>query len=230
MNCVIVDNDASDRARLVQLARQTDSLSIEAEYGTAMEAYQHCCGQRVDLLLLDIETPDISGLELSRLLKDTAIPIVFTTVRKDYAAEAFELNAVDFILKPINGDRFLQAIDKVRSRQMTQNCVTPPDEDYLFIRDCSILRRLRLDDVLFAEATGDYVKLHTKERNYSVHITFKGLEQRLPPGRFVRVHRSFIVALDKIDSLQDGGIFIEGRFVPVADTYRRALNQRIRVM
>jgi DNA-binding LytR/AlgR family response regulator len=231
MNCVIVDYDAGARARLVQLAGLVEGLCVEAEYGTATEAYQYCCDRSVDLLLLDIGTPDMSGLEVGRMLKETATQIVFTTVKKDYAAEAFDLNAADYLLKPVEPGRFLRAIDKVRGQlSRRRDAAASAEEECIFIRDCSVLRRLRFDDILFAEATGDYVKLHTRERNYSVHITFKTAEQRLPGGRFVRVHRSFIVALDKIDSLQDGGIFIGSKFVPVADTYRRALNQRIRVI
>jgi DNA-binding LytR/AlgR family response regulator len=185
----------------------------------------------VDLILLDIEMPDMSGLELTRHLKNKDVIIIFTTCKKDYAVEAFELNVADYLVKPVMPARFIQAIEKAKmlleSKKEEMKLI---GDEFLFIRDSNIVRRLRLDDILYAEAMGDFVKLHTAKKTYVTHATFKIAEKRLSPPKFIRVHRSFIVALDKIDNLQDGGIVIDGKFIPVADTYRKAFNQRINVM
>jgi DNA-binding LytR/AlgR family response regulator len=153
--------------------------------------------------------------------------VVFTAAQKQYAAEAFDLDVVDYLVKPVSPERFFQAIFKVRGR--LKGMVTGEDE-HLFIRDSTILRRLRLDDILLAEARGDYVKVYTRQQTYCIHVRFGVVERRLPRARFIRVHRSFIVALDKIDHFQDGGVFIEDRFVPVTETYRKALSNRILVI
>jgi len=230
MTCIIVEESAQARANLRRLAATMDDLTVAAEYPTAMEAYQDLQVARVDLILLDVDTHDQSGLELIRRLKSYDPLVIFTAARKNYAAEAYDLDVTDYLLKPVSPERFFRAIGKVRNLLRSRTMLPAANEEYIFIRDSTILRRLRLDDILFAEAMGDYVKVHTHQRVYSIHVRFKTVEERLPAARFVRVHRSFMVALDKIDSLQDGGVFIDSRFVPVTNTYRKALTNRIRVI
>jgi two-component system, LytTR family, response regulator len=230
MTCIIVEENAFARANLRRLAATVDDLTVAAEYPSAMEAYQDLQAMRVDLILLDVDAPDQSGLELTRRLKNCDPLVIFTAARKQYAAEAFDLDVADYLLKPVPPERFFRAINKVRDLLRTRNPVMAADEEYLFIRDSTVLRRLRLDDILYTEAMGDYVKIHTPKHTYSIHVRFKTVEERLPPARFIRIHRSFMVALDKIDSVQDGGVFIDNRFVPVADTCRKALTNRIRVI
>ena len=230
MTCIIVEESEFARANLRRLAATIEDLTVAAEYPSAMEAYQDLQAVRVDLVLLDVDAPDQSGLEFTRRLKSCAPLVIFTAARKQYAAEAFELDVADYLLKPVSPERFFRAIDKVRDLLRSRIPARGPDEEHIFIRDATILRRLRLDDVLFAEAMGDYVKVHTRSRVYCIHVRFKIIEERLPQHRFIRVHRSFIVALDKIDNFQDGGVFVDERFVPVADTYRKSLTSRIRII
>jgi len=230
MTCIIIEENAFVRANLRRLAASVDDLTVAAEYPSAMAAYQDLQAMRVDLILLDVDTPDQSGLELTRRLKSCDPLVIFTAARKQYAAEAFDLDVADYLIKPVTPERFFRAINKVRDLLRSRSPVMPADEEYLFIRDSTVLRRLRLDDILYAEATGDYVKIHTPGQTYSIHGRFKTVEQRLPAARFIRIHRSFIVAMDRIDSVQDGGVYIDSRFVPIADTCRKALTSRIRVI
>ena len=124
-----------------------------------------------------------------------------------------------------------QAVDKAREiLQSNTEEFKLNDEEFIFIRDSNIVRRLKLDDILFAEAMGDYVKLYTPQKFYATHTTLKAVEERLPASKFIRVHRSYIVALTKIDTLQDGALVINGRPVPIADAYRSALNKRMNVL
>jgi DNA-binding LytR/AlgR family response regulator len=196
-----------------------------------MDAYNLLQEQPVDLLLLDIEMPGMSGLELTKNLGSKRPVIIFTTAKKDYAAEAFELNVADYIVKPVTTARFIQAIDKARALLESKSEEYKLNEDeFLFIRDSNIVRRLKLDDILFAEAMGDYVKLYTPQKFYAIHTTLKTVEDRLPASGFLRVHRSYIVALNKIDTIQDGALVMQGKTVPVADAYRAALNKRMNVL
>jgi DNA-binding LytR/AlgR family response regulator len=216
---------------LKQLVSQVSDLQLTGECTNAMEAYNLLRDQPVDLLLLDIEMPGMTGIELTRNLQANRPVIIFTTSKKEYAAEAFELNVADYIVKPITPARFMQAIDKAREiLESNSEQVKLNEDEFIFIRDSNIVRRLKLSDILYAEAMGDYVKLHTAQKFFAIHATMKEVEQRLPSSKFLRVHRSFIAAIDKIDTIQEGALIINGKPVPVADAYRAALNKRMNVL
>ncbi|MEP6750457.1 MAG: LytTR family DNA-binding domain-containing protein [Bacteroidota bacterium] len=231
MNCLIVDDNKIARATLKQLASQVKDITIAGECAGAMEAYNLLQELDIDLLLLDIEMPGMTGLELTKNLGKQSPVIIFTTSKKEYAAEAFELHVADYIVKPVMPARFLQAIDKAREicQSITEEVKLQEDE-FIFIRDSNIVRKLKLEDILFAEAMGDYVKLFTPQKFYAIHTTLKAVEERLPAPAFLRVHRSYIIAISKIDTIQEGAIIINGKPIPVADAYRGTLNKRMNIL
>lgn len=230
MKALIVDDNDIARMTLAHLAKQIPHLTIVREYSNAMEAYLHLQNDPVDLLFLDIEMPEMTGIELTKNLSGRDTIIIFTSSKKEYALEAFELNIADYLLKPVTPARFLQAVSKAQAvlDSRKENIQMGKDE-FLFVRDSNITRRLKLDDIFYAEAMGDYVKFYTKEKTFVIHGTMKAAEERLPKDTFIRVHRSYIIAVGKIDTLQDGGIMINGKFIPVADAYRKVLNTRMNV-
>ncbi|MPT30461.1 MAG: response regulator transcription factor [Chryseobacterium sp.] len=230
MKALIVDDNDIARTTLAHLAKQVPNLTIVNEYSNAIEAYNHLQSNEIDLIFLDIEMPEMTGIELTKNLSGKDIIIIFTSSNKDYALEAFELNIADYILKPVMPARFLQAVSKAQSilDSRKENVEVTKDE-FLFVRDSNITRRLKLDDIFYAEAMGDYVKFYTREKMFAIHGKMKTAEERLPKDHFIRVHRSYIVSVGKIDTLQDGGIMINGKFIPVADAYRKALNTRMNV-
>ncbi len=230
MKALIVDDNDIARMTLAHLAKQIPGLTIVREYSSAMEAYIHLQNDPVDLLFLDIEMPEMTGIELTRNLSGRDTVIIFTSSKKEYALEAFELNIADYLLKPVTPARFLQAVSKAQAviESRKENIQVSKDE-FLFVRDSNITRRLKLDDIFYAEAMGDYVKFFTREKTYVIHGTMKAAEERLPKDIFIRVHRSYIIAVGKIDTLQDGGIMINGKFIPVADAYRKVLNTRMNI-
>jgi DNA-binding LytR/AlgR family response regulator len=232
MNCLIVDDNKIARTTMKQLASQIkEDIVVAGECANAMDAYNLLQGQPVDLILLDIEMPGMTGLELTKNLGNKRPVIIFTTSKKEYAAEAFELNVADYIVKPVTPARFIQAIDKAReiiesnAEEFKMN-----DDEFIFFRDSNIVRRLKLDDILFAEAMGDYVKLYTAQKFFAIHTTLKLVEERLPASKFLRVHRSYIVAISKIDTVQDGALVVNGKPVPVADAFRAGLNKRMNIL
>ncbi|MDR6369871.1 DNA-binding LytR/AlgR family response regulator [Chryseobacterium bernardetii] len=230
MKALIVDDNDIARTTLAHLAKQIPDLSIVSEFSNAIEAYHYLQSNSVDLIFLDIEMPEMTGIELTKTLSGKETIIIFTTSKKEYALEAFDLNISDYLLKPIMPVRFLQAVSKAQTilESRKENVEVTRDE-FLFVRDSNITRRLKLDDIFYAEAMGDYVKFYTKEKMFAIHGKMKTAEERLPKDHFIRVHRSYIVSVGKIDTLQDGGIMINGKFIPVADAYRKALNTRMNV-
>jgi len=230
MTSLIIDDNAIARTTLSHLASQISDLTVICEYCTAMEAYHHLQTDSVDLLFLDIEMPEMSGMELMRNLKDKGIIIIFTTSKMEYAIEAFELNVADYLLKPVMPGRFIDAVNKAREMlKSKKEEIQFNNEESIFIRDSTITRRLKLEDILYAEAMGDYVKFHTLKKEYAIHGTMKYAEEKLPASKFIRVHRSYIIAINKVDTLQDGGLVINGKFLPVADAYRKTLNSRMNI-
>ncbi|REA64272.1 DNA-binding response regulator [Dyadobacter luteus] len=231
MNCLIIDDNIIARTTLKQLVKKEGSLNLVGECADAIDAYQKIMSDQVDLLLLDIEMEDMSGIELVKSLGTKNPIIIFTTSKKEYAAEAFELNVADYITKPVTTVRFLQAVEKAKEifKSKTRE-VKAQDDAFLFIRDSNIVRRLKIEDILYAEAMGDYVKLYTAEKFYSVHSSLKEVESKLPDSRFLRVHRSFIIQVGKIDTIEGGTLIINKKMVPVADSYRAALNQRLKIL
>ena len=231
MNALIVDDNKIARTTMKQLASQIKDITLTGECADAMGAYNLLHEEPVDLVFLDIEMPGMTGLELIKNLGSKKPVIIFTTSKKEYAAEAFELNVVDYIVKPVTPSRFIQAVDKAREiLQSNKEEFKLNDEEFIFIRDSNVIRRLKLDDILFGEAMGDYVKLYTPQKFYAIHTTLKAVEERLPASKFLRVHRSYIVSLMKIDTIQDGALVVNGKTIPVADAYRAALNKRMNIL
>lgn len=231
MNCLVIDDNIIARTTLKQLVKQDRDLVLAGECENAMDAYRKIMDEPVDLLLLDIEMEGMTGIELVRSLGSKNPVIIFTTSKKEYAAEAFELNVADYITKPVTPARFLQAVEKAKEIHRSKKQEVKIEEDaFLFIRDSSIVRRLKIDEILYAEAMGDYVKLYTTEKFYSVHSSLKEVEGKLPDSKFLRVHRSFIVQVGKIDTMEGGTLIINRKMVPVADTYRAALNRRLNIL
>ncbi len=231
MNCIIVDDNIIARTTMRQLASQVEDLTVIAECESALEAYNFLQKNTIDLLLLDIEMPEMTGLELTKNLGNKSPLIIFTTSNKEYALEAFELNVVDYILKPVIPSRFIVAIDKVREiLQSNTEDVKMNDDEFIFIRDSNIVRKIQLDDIQYAEAMGDYVKIFVGKKFYAIHATLKATEERLPTSKFLRVHRSYIVAVKKIETIQDGALIINEKPIPVADAYRAVLNKRLNIL
>jgi len=231
MKCVIVDDNPMARMAMKKLAEQVKDISVVAECENAMEAYNIVSKQPVDLLLLDIEMPGMSGIELTKNLGKKSPFIIFTTAKTNYAVDAFELNVVDYIVKPVELPRFLKAFDRVKeAMESNKEEVEVKDKEFVFIRDSGVLKKINSDEIQYLEAMGDYVKVFTSQKFHIVHATLKSIEEKLPSLKFMRVHRSYIVALNKIDYIEEGVISINGTAIPVADAYRTTLNNRLNLL
>jgi len=231
MKCLIVDDNKMARMAMKQLITQVRDLQLVKECASAMEAYNSINEQPIDLLLLDIEMPGMTGLELIKNLGSKKPLIIFTTAKKDYAVEAFELNVIDYLVKPISPSRFLQAMERASDALAnSKEEVKFEEQEFVFVKDNGVLKRINVDDILYLEAMGDYVKVHTAQKFHVLHATLKSIEEKLSISKFIRVHRSYIVSLNKIDFIQEGVITINKVTVPIADTYRSILNKRLNLL
>lgn len=231
MKCIIVDDNKMARMAMKQLVAHVADLELVKECADAMEAYNVINKEQVDLLLLDIEMPGMTGLELIKNLGAKKPLIIFTTAKKDYAVEAFELNVIDYLIKPIPPARFIQAVERAsEAKASDKEVVKVGEQEFVFIKDNGVLKRISVDDILYLEAMGDYVKVHTGQKFHVLHATLKSIEEKMPSSKFIRVHRSYIVSLNKIDFIQEGVISIGKSTIPVADTYRSLLNKRLNLL
>jgi DNA-binding LytR/AlgR family response regulator len=227
ISCLVIDDEPLARKGIAGYVEQTPFLSLAGVCKSALEAYdflhhptdperEH---RSADLLFLDIQMPDLTGTEFVRSL-DHPPAVIFTTAYRDYAIEGFELNALDYLVKPISFQRFLKAANKALSFFEMQKQVLqkqPGAElEYFFIKSDGQFIKIRLDDVLYFESEKDYVFIYTEQKRYLTLLSLKQLEKELPTDRFLRIHRSFVVSLDKVDLLEGNHVVIKGKQIPVS--------------
>ncbi|MCY7349367.1 MAG: LytTR family DNA-binding domain-containing protein [Cytophagaceae bacterium] len=230
LSCILVDDDPISLEILESLVEKTDFLQLVGVYNNALEAAQVLHDQSVDLLILDIEMPGMTGLQLIETL-ETNPQIILVSARSEYALEAFAYDVTDFLLKPIESyTRFLKAA--LKARRNHQRNATPPvsGSDTLFIKVDSMLVNFDLKEIRWIEAYGDYVKIHTESKSYTVHATLKTVEDSLPPQEFVRIHRSFLVRIDQIKNIDSNNLQVGQEVLPISNSYRPALFERIRTL
>ena len=227
LRCVIVDDEPLAVKMLENFVARTPALSLSASFTDPVEALSQLAELRPHLLFLDIQMPDLDGLSLSRMVP-AQTRIIFTTAFKQYAFESYEVSALDFLLKPIRYQKFLEAVGKAQEWFSLKESQPVPDRHAFFVKVDGRLRKIDLSDIRYVEGMKDYVLLHlaSEQQALVTHITMKSMEEQLPADGFMRVHRSFIVALDRIDSVtRDGDLLIAGRLIPVTDSYRPAFEQ-----
>lgn len=225
-SCLVVDDNKIASLLLVELLKQIPGLTIAGVCENAMEAILFLSHNKIDLLFLDIEMPGMSGIELLKSLSERPLTIL-TSANTGFAIEAFELNVADYIVKPVLLPRLLRTVR--RATELLQDeyvTINEVQKDYIFIKDGKAIRKILFDDIYFLEAKGDYVKIHFADKYYVIHTTLKMLEEKLSSKAFIRVHRSYIVAIEKIDYIEDNVLYLNTVSVPLSEFYKaRVLKQ-----
>jgi two-component system, LytTR family, response regulator len=233
MTCILVDDNPMARAALRQLAEHIETLEVVAEFDNATSAYNFLQKNSVDALFLDVEMPDMTGLELLQNLSERP-PVVLCTSKSEYAAEAFELNVVDYLIKPVSLPRFIAAFEKLKANATVENDVPDvPTKDiqHVFIRANSALIRLDLVDIHYIQALGDYVTFVTTAKKYTAHLTMQNIEKSLPAPQFMRVHRSYIVNTHRIDAIEEGTMLIVNKqVIPLGEQYKSNLMKKLNLL
>ncbi|WP_285058507.1 LytR/AlgR family response regulator transcription factor [Pedobacter ginsengisoli] len=231
INCMVVDDEPIARDILQTYIQRVPELELVKSCRNATEAYEGLYSQQVDLIFLDIQMPVITGTEFMRSLRKPPL-VVFTTAYSSYAVEGFELNSVDYLLKPITFERFYQAVQKVTER-MAMNQVRVPETknhpDYLFIRQDNRLVRVEHDQIFYIQAERDFSSVYLKETRILAGMHLKLFEDILPPSQFLRVHRSYIVNLKAIRAIKGNVIELENAEVPIGASSREELFQRLQL-
>ncbi|KIO78219.1 transcriptional regulator [Pedobacter lusitanus] len=230
MNCLIVDNQMICRNIMKKLIDLDVSLVLIGECSDAVDALKIIQDHHVDIIFLDIEMPGISGIELVRILDDKRPMIIFTTSKTEYAAEAFDLNVLDFLVKPVTPARFIKSVEKAKELIKIRDVILHKEDGFVFIRDSNIVKRIKINDILYMEANKDYVKIYLSNQTYSIHSSLKSVEEKLSQNIFLRIHRSFIINISKVDTIKGGTLIINNNMIPVSDAYRSMLNKRMRIL
>jgi len=225
LTCIIVDDDLMCRKSLERLVKKSGQLEILHIFENAEEALPVLQKTPVDLLFLDIEMPGLTGLEL--LAQLPVLPqVIFTTSKTEYAHEAFEYQAVDYLKKPIIFPRFQVAVQKAIDQAEKNNNFGQTKAE-IYIREDRKFIRLDFDDILFFENAGDYVRIKTETGSHIIHGTLSGIAGKLEDPRFLKVHRSFIVNLQKIKDIEDGSLVIEKTVIPISRAHKPILMSRL---
>jgi two-component system, LytTR family, response regulator len=232
--CIIVEDEPLARNLLTEYVKKVPFLKLVQACSNPMDALEVLRNNPVDILFLDIQMPEITGITLLKILQKKPL-VILTTAYSEYALESYELDVVDYLLKPVTFDRFLKAVDKA-SQRLTPG-VTPsptvekatgePVQPFVFVKDGTKLVKINFDDILYVEGLKDYVTIHTKLQKVVSLQRLKSLELQLPADRFIRIHHSYIVALKAIDVVHKGEVQIGSAFIPISDTYRKAFKELI---
>ncbi|MET0946545.1 MAG: response regulator transcription factor [Flavobacterium sp.] len=225
--CIIVDDEPAAHYVLANYIKQNPQLELVFQGYNGIEAMDYLRENHVDLMFLDINMPEISGMELLKIIP-THPKTILTTAYSEFALESYDYGVIDYLLKPIYFPRFLKAVDrffstenaKAKEEEVTVNSISVKVDGYFM--------DIELDQLLFAQSFGNYVKLHTIKRTYLASITTSELEKCLPEKSFMRIHKSYIVALDKIDVTEKDFVIIKNEKLPIGITYKRELFDRIK--
>jgi DNA-binding LytR/AlgR family response regulator len=231
IRCIIIDDEPLARRGLKEYVNDVDFLHLEAEFDTALKATRLLGEGNVQLIFLDIQMPKITGLEFFKTLQH-APPVIFTTAYPEFALDGFELNALDYLVKPISFERFLKAAMRakeyyeVRTKNISE-AQTSGRGDFFFIKADNKLVRIYFDDILYIEALQNYVSIHTQSKKYITYLTFKSIEEYLPTERFIKTHKSFIVSLSKVEHIDGNDIRIGDHHIPISRTSKEEVLERL---
>ncbi|MBX2947437.1 MAG: response regulator transcription factor [Cyclobacteriaceae bacterium] len=234
LTCLIVEDEPLARNLLVDYVKKVPSLKLVEACSNAMDAMEILRKQQVDLLFLDIQMPEITGITFLKILQKRPL-VIFTTAYSQYALEGYELDVVDYLLKPITLERFLKAVDKAMQRHQLAHQSTiplisqpgPEKPDFVFVKDGTKMVKVQLDDILYVEGMKDYVTIHTREKKITTLQRMKVLEEQLPADKFIRVHHSYIIAFKAIDAVHKSDVQIGQAMIPISDSYKKAFREYV---
>jgi len=236
MNCIIIDDEKTARAIIMQLCSNIRSLNVVGEFSNAMQAIKYLNQNDIDLIFLDIHMPDFTGFDFINTLKSPP-KVILTTSDHNFAIQAFEYECIiDYLVKPITSERFLKAIEKTKAAATLANklsasaaSVTPEVND-LYVNIDRRLIKIDIQSIYLIEAKGDYINIKTDLNNFRVHSSLKKIQNKLPENIFVKVHRSYLINIHKIIDIEDNSVLINKDVIPVSRSNRSDLMKRLNLL
>ncbi|MCD7817284.1 MAG: LytTR family DNA-binding domain-containing protein [Bacteroides sp.] len=237
LRCALVDDEPLALSLLESYVRKTDSLELCGSYSSAIQAMKGLPEHPVDLLFLDIQMPELNGLEFSRMVSPNT-RIIFTTAFEQYAIDGYRVNALDYLLKPISYSDFIEAVNKAiqwfemrKKAELpdTGQVSIPTDSNHIYVKSDYKIVQIELDKILYIEGLKDYIKIYTEDNPRPILslTSMKTMEEKLPSSRFIRVHRSYIVQKQKIKIIDKGRIVFGKEYIPVSDSYKQELQNYV---
>jgi len=233
LNCAIIEDEPLARNLMVEYVKKVPSLNLIEAFSNPLAALETLRSASIDILFLDVQMPEITGISLLKILKKRPL-VVLTTAYSQYALEGYELDVADYLLKPITFERFLKSVDKITQRLESTPTVQQPAAEpshqspsFIFVKDGTKLVKVKLDEILYIEGLKDYVTIHTISQKIVTLQRLKTLEEQLPASQFIRIHNSYIVAPGAIDTIQKNEVQIKGTTLPIGDTYRKSFKEFI---
>jgi DNA-binding LytR/AlgR family response regulator len=226
INCLVVDDEPIAREGIMEYIRQIEYLNPVAQCKSAVEAAGLLQKNKIDLIFLDIQMPKLTGIEFLKALADPPL-VIFTTAYSEYALEGFELDVVDYLLKPISFARFLKAAEKAQSYLHARNKEVSITNEFFFIKCNGKIEKIIMADVIYIEAMSNYVIIHTRQKKYITYLTFSGIEEQLPAQLFVRIHKSYLVAISAIQTIDGNEVITSSMGLPLSKNYRNDVMNRI---
>jgi DNA-binding LytR/AlgR family response regulator len=233
--CLIIDDEPLARDLMRNHISKLDNFEIVGECSDAMKAMQKLRDTKVDLMFMDIQMPQITGFEFLKILKNSP-KVIITTAYREYAIEGFELDIVDFLLKPITFERFLKSVNKYFELIEEENTPVPiingnsPDEEpFIYVKENKRVIKVNLDEILYIEGLSEYVQIFTDKKKIITKTSLTNLEEKLPDNGFLRIHKSFIVSISRIDAFTPHCIEVPGKELPIGRSYKNAVLQLLQL-
>ena len=227
IKCLVVDDEPLAISLISDYVSKTPGLELATSTTSALQALHILEQQAIDAVFLDIQMPELNGLQFMQVI-DKKYPVILTTAYAEFALKGYEHNVVDYLLKPVTFQRFLQAAEKLKERLQHHKVDTSQQSDAsqsLFVRTEYKIRRISMHDILYIEALKDYIAIHTSTEKILSLQSMREMEELLPQSQFVRIHRSYIVAIHKIESIERSRIIINKQHLPIGDTYKDVIKQ-----
>jgi DNA-binding LytR/AlgR family response regulator len=235
MNCVIIDDDKFSTRIIEDFIGRTEGLNLVGSYDSAVDAINKMTkpgAESVNVIFLDIEMPEMSGIEFLKSLNELPQVIIYSSQEK-YALEMYEYDVTDYLLKPVSYARFIKSVNKVKERFEKKETLSKESTE-IFIKNNNSLVRVKFEDILWIEALENYVVVNTFKDKYTIHFTMKSIAEKMPADKFVRVHRSFIVNMSKVKSIEDNSVIIRSeagsKVIPIGKSYKDQLMNDINLI
>ena len=228
ISCIAIDDEPMALEVIERYCQKTGLTELKGTFREPVKAIEYLNHENIDLIFLDINMPDISGIQLLQTLSVKPM-VIFTTAYSNYAVESYDLNAVDYLLKPITFERFLTAVNKALSLQAPKNGKTVKEDDAasIFVKSGPQTYQVKVNDILYMEKDGNYITIFLKDRNILVRENMGDIFDLVPQAEFIRVHKSFVVAIKHIATIEVHQLIINGTKIPIGSTYRDPLRARL---